>query len=350
MAGEEGDRPMTPACTQIRLRARPRGAPSLDDFEIARTDVAAPGPGQVRVRTLWLSLDPYMRGRMNDGPSYASPVALGDVMTGEVVGRVEASRAEAVPAGTLVRAPSGWQTHAIHEAAAVTPLPALDVPPQTHLGVLGMPGLTAYAALFELGRPRAGETLVVAAATGPVGSLTGQLARRHGLRTVGIAGGPEKAGWLTERLGFDAGLDHRAATFADDLRAACPDGVDVYVELVGGHVLEAVRPLLNTPARVPVVGTVAHYNASAAPARPDRLPGFMREVLVKRLSVQGLIVWDYAHLSSRFLAEVAPLVRRGDIHYLEDVVDGLDAAPAAFIGLLEGRNRGKLLVRVAADT
>jgi NADPH-dependent curcumin reductase CurA len=340
---------MTPACTQIRLRRRPVGAPRLDDFEVARVEILEPAPGEVRVASLWLSLDPYMRGRMNDGPSYARPVGLGEVMTGEVVGRVEASAAAGLEAGTLVRAPSGWQTHAIHPADAVTPLPDLEVPPQTHLGVLGMPGLTAYAGLFELARPRPGETLVVAAATGPVGSLTGQLAKRHGLRTVGIAGGPEKAAQLTEVFGFDAGLDHRAEGFAEALRTACPDGIDVYVELVGGHVLAAVRPLLNTHARVPLIGTVAHYNATRPPDGLDQLPVFMREVLVKRLTVQGLIVWDYARLRARFLDEVAPLVRRGEIRYLEDVVDGLDAAPAAFIGMLEGRNRGKLLVRVAAD-
>ncbi len=339
---------MTPASTQIRLRARPSGAPRLDDFEVARVDVTAPGPGEVLVKTLWLSLDPYMRGRMNDGPSYARPIALGDVMTGEVVGRVEASAA-GLAVGTLVRAPSGWQTHAVHPADAVTPLPELGVPPRAHLGVLGMPGLTAYAGLMELGRPQPGETLVVAAATGPVGSLTGQLAKRHGLRAVGIAGGGEKAGRLTEVFGFDVGLDHRADGFAHALGAACPDGVDVYVELVGGHVLAAVRPLLNTHARMPVIGTVAHYNAAAAPQGADQLPLFVREVLVKRLTVRGLIVWDYAHLRGRFLDEVAPLVRSGEIRYLEDVVDGLDAAPAAFIGMLEGRNRGKLLVRVAAD-
>lgn len=341
---------MTATCTQIRLRRRPEGAPRLDDFEIVRVDRPDPGPGEVRVATLWLSLDPYMRGRMNDGPSYARPVALGDVMTGEVVGRVEASRVEALPAGRLVRAPSGWATHAIHPASAVTPLAELGVPPQTHLGVLGMPGLTAYAGLLELGRPQAGETLVVAAATGPVGSLAGQLARRRGLRTVGVAGGAEKAGRLGTVFGFDEGLDHRSPSFAEDLRAACPDGVDIYVELVGGRVFDAVRPLLNTHARLPVIGTVAHYNAALPAEGSDRLPGFMREVLVKRLAVQGLIVWDYEHLRARFHDEVAPLVRAGAIGYLEDVVDGLDAAPAAFIGLLEGRNRGKLLVRVAADT
>jgi NADPH-dependent curcumin reductase CurA len=340
---------MTPACTQIRLRDRPRGAPRLDDFEMARVDVPDPDAGEVRVKTLWLSLDPYMRGRMNDGPSYARPVALGEVMTGEVIGRIEASRADGLEPGTLVRAPSGWQTHALHAADAVTPLADLGVPPQAHLGVLGMPGLTAYAGLVELGRPQPGETLVVAAATGPVGSLAGQLARRRGLRAVGVAGGAEKAGWLTEVFGFDAGLDHRADTFADALAAACPDGVDIYVELVGGHVLAAVRPLLNTHARMPVIGTVAHYNTATPPAGPDHLPLFMREVLVKRLRVEGLIVWDYAHLRGCFVDEVAPLVHSGEIRYLEDVVDGLDAAPAAFIGMLEGRNRGKLLVRVAAD-
>lgn len=340
---------MPPVSTQIRLRARPQEAPRLDDFEVARVDVPTPGPGEVLIETLWLSLDPYMRGRMNDGPSYAPPVGLGEVMTGEVVGRIAAGEAAGLALGALVRAPSGWQTHAVLAADAVIPLPELGVPPQTHLGVLGMPGLTAYAGLTELGRPQPGETLVVAAATGPVGSLVGQLAKRRGLRAVGIAGGAEKAGWLTEVFGFDAGLDHRAAGFAEALAAACPDGVDVYVELVGGHVLAAVRPLLNTHARMPVIGTVAHYNAASAAGGGDALPPFMREVLVKRLAVEGLIVWDYAHLQAHFLDEVAPLVRSGEIRYLEDVVDGLDAAPAAFIGMLEGRNRGKLLVRVAAD-
>jgi len=337
--------------TQIRLRRRPTGSPQPDDFELARVEIGDPGPGEVRVKTLWLSLDPYMRGRMNDGPSYARPVGLGEVMTGEVVGRVEASRVDGVAEGTLVRAPSGWQTHAIHSAGAVTPLPELGVPPQTHLGVLGMPGLTAYAGLFELGQPQPGETFLVAAATGPVGSLAGQFARRRGLRTIGVAGGAEKVRWLAERFGFEIGLDHRADDFEDRLaKAVRESGVDIYMELVGGRVLEAVRPHLNVHARIPVIGTVAHYNAAAPVPGPDRLPGFMRDVLVKRLSVRGMIVWDFEHVRERFLAEVAPLVRSGDIHYLEDVVEGIDGAPAAFIGLLEGRNRGKLVVRVATDT
>jgi NADPH-dependent curcumin reductase CurA len=340
---------MTIACHQVLLRRRPRGAPVAEDFAFARVPVPEPGAGEVRVRTLWLSLDPYMRGRMNDGPSYAAPVALGAVMTGEVVGRVEASRSPAVPEGTLVRAHAGWQTHAVLPADAVTPIRPEGVPPQAYLGVLGMPGLTAYAGLMELGRPKAGETLVVAAATGPVGSLTGQLARRLGLETVAVAGGPEKTALARELFGFTAALDHRAADLAERLGDACPNGVDIYVELVGGAVFAAVRPLLNTHARVPVIGTVAHYNATGPAAGPDRLPGFMRDILVKRLSVQGLIVWDYAHLRERFEAEVGPLVRDGEIAYLEDVVAGLEAAPQALIGLLEGRNRGKLVVEVAAD-
>lgn len=340
---------MADFCNRIVLRRRPNGAPVADDFEHVRTPVPEPGPGEVRVETHWLSLDPYMRGRMNDGPSYAKPVGIGEVMTGEVVGRVTASRAQGVAEGTLVRAHAGWQTHAVLRASAVRPLDAMGLPPRLFLGVLGMPGLTAYAGVMELGRPKAGETLVVAAATGPVGSLAGQLAKRSGLRAVGIAGGPEKTAMLTGAFGFDAGLDHREPDLAARLREACPEGVDIYVELVGGAVLRAVRPLLNTHARMPVIGTIAHYNATAAPEGTDRLPGFMREVLTKRLSVQGLIVSDFEHLRERFTSEVAPLVRRGAIHCLEDVVDGLDAAPRAFIGLLDGHNRGKLLVNVAPD-
>ncbi len=334
---------------RIVLRRRPQGAPVAEDFELTQARLEPPGAGEVRLRTLWLSLDPYMRGRMNDGPSYATPVALGAVMPGETIAVVEVSNAADRPVGTLVRAHAGWQTHAVLPAASTHPVDADLAPPQAFLGVLGMPGLTAYAGLVELGRPQAGETLVVAAATGPVGSLVGQLARRAGLRTVGVAGGAEKARLARETFGFDVALDHKGADFEAALADACPDGVDVYVELVGGRVLDAMLPHLNVHARVPVIGTVAHYNATGLPGGADRLPWLMRQVLVKRLAVQGLIVWDYEHLRERFVGEVAGLIRSGEVRYLEDVTDGLENAPAAFIGLLRGANRGKALVEVAAD-
>ena len=338
-----------PISRQVILRRRPQGRPTPDDFAIV--DVPAPplGPGEVRLRTLWLSLDPYMRGRMADAPSYAQPVPLGSVMTGEVVGRVEASSDCARPVGAYVRGHGGWQTHPVLPAAATHLVDPTLAPLPRHLGVLGMPGLTAYAGVRELGRPRPGETFVVAAATGPVGSLAGQLARGQGARTVAIAGGAEKVRLAREDFGFDVALDHRSPSFADDLAAACPEGIDVCLELVGGHVLDAVLPLLNVHARVPVIGTVAHYNATALPAGPDRLPWLMRQVLIKRLRVEGLIVWDFEHLREPFVAEVAAGLRDGSLRYLEDVVEGLEAAPAALVGLLEGANRGKVVVRVAAE-
>ncbi|MEO1091300.1 MAG: NADP-dependent oxidoreductase [Pseudomonadota bacterium] len=332
---------------QVVMRQRPHGKPSAADFDLVERPTPAPGPGEVLVETAWLSLDPYMRGRMAAGPSYASPLEPGDVITGEVVGRVSQSCVPDIPAGSFVRAPSGWQSHAVHAASAVHVVDPGKAPLSAYLGVLGMPGLTAYAGLHELGRPKASETLVVAAATGPVGSLVGQLAKRLGVRTVGIAGGADKVEMLAETFGFDVALDHRSANFDKALRAACPGGVDVYVELVGGHVFDAVLPLLNVHARIPVIGTVAHYNATESAPGPDRMPMLMRQILVKRLAVEGLIVWDFEHLRPRFVDEMAALIRVGAIRYVEDVTEGLAAAPEAFIGLLEGANRGKALVRVA---
>ncbi len=338
-----------PTSCQIVLRRRPRGAPTADDFAVVETPLPEPGPDEVRLRTLWLSLDPYMRGRMSEGPSYAASIPLGGVISGEVIGVIEASSVADRPVGSYVRAHAGWQTAAVLPAHATQPVDPALAPLSAYLGVLGMPGLTAYAGLLELGKPQPGETLVVAAATGPVGSLVGQLAKRRGLRTVGIAGGAEKAALARNRFGFDVALDHRSPTFERDLGAACPDGVDVYVELVGGRVLDAVLPLLNVHARVPVIGTIAHYNATALPAGPDRVPWLMRQILVKRLRIDGLIVWDFEHLRPQFVTEVADLIATNELRYLEDVSEGLEAAPGAFIALLNGGNRGKALVRVAAD-
>jgi NADPH-dependent curcumin reductase CurA len=334
---------------QIVLHRRPEGAPTADDFALVERPLDPLRPGEVRLRTLWLSLDPYMRGRMSEARSYAPPIPIGGVVTGEVVGVVEESTTAERAVGSFVRAHAGWQTRAVLPADATHQVDPSLAPLPAFLGVLGMPGLTAYAALHELGRPRAGETLVVASATGPVGSLLGQLAKRLGLRTVAIVGGADKQRLARETFGFDAAVDHRSPSFAADLGAACPQGIDVYVELVVGHVLDAVLPLLNQNARVPVVGTIAHYNATSAPAGPDRLPGFMRQVLVKRLRVEGMIVTDFEQLRERFVGEVAPLLAAGTIRALEDRVDGLAAAPAAFVRLLEGGNVGKALVRVAAD-
>lgn len=332
---------------RIVLAQRPQGAPTPNDFRLEELPIPTPGEGEVLLRTLYLSLDPYMRGRMSDAPSYAPPTAVGDVMVGGTVGRVEASRHPDYQEGDLVVAYSGWQDYAISDGAGLTKL----APGMSHLshalGVLGMPGFTAYMGLLDIGDPQPGETLVVAAATGAVGSVVGQIGKLKGCRVVGVAGGAEKCRYAVAELGFDACVDHRAPDFAAQLAAACPNGIDVYFENVGGAVLQAVIPLLNAKARVPVCGLIAHYNDEALPDGPDQLPVLMSAVLRKRLKVQGFIIFnDYAHRYDEFIAEMAPWVEQGQIKYREDVVEGLENAPEAFIGLLEGRNFGKLVVKV----
>ncbi|HEX9040440.1 MAG TPA: NADP-dependent oxidoreductase [Trebonia sp.] len=339
---------MTEGNLQVRLASRPDGRPSAGNFDITPGPVPAPGDGQVLLRTRYLSLDPYMRGRMSDAPSYAPPVEVGGVMVGGTIGEVVESRAPGFAAGDLVLAYSGWQRYAVAPAAALRKLDLLDgVPVTTALGVLGMPGFTAYAGLTQIGQPKPGETVVVAAATGPVGASVGQIAKLLEARAVGIAGGPEKTAHLRE-LGFDAALDHRSPTFESDLAAATPDGIDVYFENVGGHVWEAVFPRLNQFARIPVCGLVAHYNATTLPAGPDRTPLLLSAILRKSLTVRGFIVSDFmgSPAEAEFRERAAAWVRDGSLRCREDIVDGLENAPGAFIGMLEGKNFGKLIVRV----
>ncbi|MCB1883605.1 MAG: NADP-dependent oxidoreductase [Geminicoccaceae bacterium] len=328
------------------LNARPEGRPGPDAFRLDEAPAPAPAEGEVLCRTLWLSLDPYMRGRMNAGKSYAKGVAPGEVMTAEVVAEVVESRAPGFAPGDVVRAPGGWQTRFALKAEALAPLRDWPLPVQTALGVLGMPGLTAYAALDAIARPAEGETVVVPAATGAVGSVFGQLAREKGARVVGVAGGPDKCAEAVDFYGFDACLDRRAPGFADDLAAACPDGVDVYAELVGGPVSGAVLPLLNDHARIPVIGLIAGYNATAPAEGPDRLPLLMRHVLTKRLRIEGFIVFDHEDRRPAFLRKVGALAKDGRLRYREDAVEGFENAPEAFLRLFDGANRGKLLVKV----
>ena len=333
---------------RIVLAARPQGAPKPSDFRLETVEVAEPGDGEVLLRTLWLSLDPYMRGRMSDGPSYAEPVALGAVMGAQTVARVEASRHPDFEAGDLVLANSGWQSRQVSDGAGLMKLPADMAHPSWALGVMGMTGFTAYVGLLDLGTPKEGETIVVGAATGAVGSVVGQIGKIKGCRVVGVAGGPEKCAHAVDALGFDACVDHRAGDFAERLKAACPDGVDVYFESVGGAVFAAVLPLLNTHARVPVCGLIAQYNATGPAEGPDRLPGFMRQVLTKRIRMQGFIIFEhYAERFADFSRDMEGWLAEGRVRYREDVAEGLENAPEAFIGLLEGRNFGKLVVRVA---
>jgi NADPH-dependent curcumin reductase CurA len=332
---------------QIVLSRRPVGAPTATDFDTVTVDLPPLQDGQVLLRVVYLSLDPYMRGRMSDAESYADPVALGEVMVGATVCEVLESRAPTRTAGDIVLSYSGWQTHAVTDARATRRLDPGAAPVSTALGVLGMPGFTAYAGLLEIGRPRAGETVVVAAATGPVGSAVGQIARIKGARAVGIAGGAQKCRALIEEFGFDVAVDHRDPDFVARLADAVPEGIDVYFENVGGDVGRAVLRHLNLYARIPVCGLVAGYNATAAAQGPDRLDGFMRRVLTKSLTVRGFIQSEFeATHHAQFLDDMAAWVGGGQVRYREDVTVGLERAVDTFAGMLAGRNFGKVVIQV----
>jgi NADPH-dependent curcumin reductase CurA len=330
---------------RILLAARPVGEPKESDFRIEDMPVPTPGPGEMLLRTLWLSLDPYMRGRMSDAPSYAAPVGIGQVMEGRTVAEVVSSNLDGFAKGDIVLSPSGWQTHAISDGKLVRKIDPALAPVQTAVGVLGMPGMTAYTGLLDIGQPKSGETVVVSAASGAVGSVVGQIARIKGARAIGIAGGPDKCRYVVDELGFDACIDHRAADFPAQLKSACPNGIDVYFENVGGAVFEAVFPLLNNFARVPVCGQIATYNATEMPAGALRTSQLTRAILTKRLTLRGFIVTDLASRHGDFLRDVSAWLRDGRIKYREDVVDGIEKAPRALIGLLRGENFGKMLVR-----
>lgn len=344
---------MTDQMQCITLAARPVGAPKDSDFALETRDVPTPGPGEVLIRTHYMSLDPYMRGRMDDAKSYADPVPIGGTMEAGGAGEVIASNDPSLKPGDKVFGMTGWATHAVQPAAMLRKLPD-GLPLTTSLGVLGMPGFTGWYGLTEIGKPQAGETLVVAAATGPVGSMVGQLAKARGLRTVAIAGGAEKCALATEKFGFDAAIDHRAFDDARTLRRAiaeaAPDGIDIYFENVGGKVFEAVLPLINRFGRIPVCGMISGYNSGALRGAgaegPDRFPAFWSTVLVKHLTATGFIISNHWDRLGEFVAEVAPLVASGKIAFLEDIAEGIENAPKAFQGLLEGRNMGKQIVKL----
>ncbi len=331
------------------LASRPDGAPTADNFRLEQQEMPAIADGELLLRTVFLSLDPYMRGRMSDAPSYAAPVQIDQVMVGGAVCRVTESKHPKFQAGDWVLSYSGWQDYAISDGKGLTPLN--DLPhPSWALGILGMPGFTAYMGLLDIGQPQKGETVVVAAASGAVGSVVGQIAKLKGCRIVGIAGGEEKCRYVTETLGFDVCLDHRQEGLAKRLAEACPEGIDVYFESVGGAVFDAVMPLLNTKARVPLCGLVASYNATKLPPGPDRLSLLMGVLLKKRIRMQGFIIFDdYGDRYAEFARAMSAWVSEGKMHYREDLVDGLESAPEAFSGMLEGRNFGKLVVRVGPD-
>jgi NADPH-dependent curcumin reductase CurA len=334
---------------QILLASRPRGEPTPDNFRLVETDVPDPGPGQILLRAIYLSLDPYMRGRMDAGPSYAKPVEVGEVMEGSAVCEVVKSNLPQFRPGDIAVARTGWQEYILSDGKGVQKIDPALRPISYALGVLGMPGLTAYTGLLNIGKPQPGETLVVAAASGAVGSVVGQIAKIKGCRAVGIAGGERKCRYVTEELGFDACLDHHQPDLAERLKAACPSGIDIYFENVGGAVFDAVLPLLNNFARIPVCGIIAHYNATELPAGPNCVPELLRATLVKRLTFRGFIVWDFAAQYPDFLRDMSGCLREGRVKYSEDITDGLENAPRELIGLLKGENFGKKIIRVSAD-
>ena len=333
---------------RIVLASRPVGEPKSSDFRFEDYTVPEPGQGQVLLRTIWLSLDPYMRGRMSDAASYATPVPVGGVMEAGTVSEVIASNNPDFAPGDIVLSRAGWQTHALSDGTGLRKIDPAIAPISTAVGVLGMPGMTAYTGLLEIGQPKPGETVVVAAASGAVGSAVGQIARIKGARAIGIAGGKDKCDYVKGEFGFDDCLDHRDPDLAAKLKDACPKGIDVYFENVGGPVFEAVFPLLNFFARMPVCGLIAQYN-DTQPVVPKWAGAMMRSVLTKRLTIRGFIVSDFAARQGDFLRDMSTWVREGKVKYKEFVTEGLENAPEAFMGLLKGANFGKQLVRVGPD-
>jgi NADPH-dependent curcumin reductase len=332
---------------RIVLARRPQGTPVPEDFRLERHPVPDPGPAAVLLRTRYLSLDPYMRGRMNEGPSYAPPVALGAVMTGQTVSVVEASGVPGFEVGELVVANVGWQDYGVSDGRDLVKIDPRIPSPAYALGVLGMPGLTAYVGLLDIGQPQAGETVVVAAATGAVGSVVGQIAKIKGCRVVGVAGGGRKCAYAREELGFDECLDHRAPELPQRLAAACPKGIDVYFESVGGAVLYAVIPLLNVGARVPLCGLISWYNLEKLPTGVDRTPQLLLTTLRQRVKIQGFIIFDHYRRMGAFQQDMRGWLLEGRVRYREELIEGLENAPRGLIGMLQGENFGKLVVRVA---
>ena len=335
---------------RILLASRPKGAPVSTNFELEvlpRPEIKA---GQVLLRSVYLSLDPYMRGRMSEAKSYADPLELRDVMLGGTVSRVEESQHPEYNKGDWVLSFNGWQDYAVSNGEGLTALGAEPAQPSYALGIMGMPGFTAYMGLLDIGKPQSGETLVVAAATGPVGATVGQIGKLKGCHVVGVAGGAEKCQYALDVLGFDACIDHKASDFAEQLAKACPDGIDIYFENVGGKVFDAVLPLLNTAARIPVCGLISQYNTTRLPDGPDRLSLLMGAILAKRLTVRGFIIFDdYGHRYPEFSKDMTAWLAEGKIQYREQIVDGLENAADAFMGMLEGKNFGKLVVRIGND-
>lgn len=341
---------MTQSTTSNRkfvLAERPKGEPDDNTLRLDTDAVPTAGKGQMLLRNEYLSLDPYMRGRMSAAPSYAPPVKIGEVMVGGTVSQVVTSDVDGFAEGDWVVAFGGWQDYALSDGRGVINMGKTPENPSWALGVLGMPGITAWAGLTQIGQPKAGETLVVAGASGPVGATVGQIGKILGCRVIGIAGGPEKGAHVVNNLGFDACVDYKADDFADALKAAAPDGIDVYFENVGGAVFDAVLPLLNTGARIPLCGLISQYNATSLPDGPDRMNYLMGQMLRKRITMRGFIVFDdFGHLYPEFSRQMLAWVKEGKVRYREEMIEGLEQAPSAFVGLLRGEAFGKRVIHV----
>lgn len=328
---------------QILLKSYPIGVPTENNFACVQTAISEPGDGEVLNRTIYLSLDPYMRGRMSDRASYASPVALGSVMVGSTVSQVVKSNHAQFSVGDFVVGYDGWQSYAISKGEALIKLDPNQLPISYALGITGMPGMTAYFALLDIGKPKAGETIVVSAASGAVGAVIGQIAKIKECRAVGIAGSDEKCDYLVNELRFDACINRKTQDLNSALKAACPNGIDVYVDHTAGPILEAVLQQINLGARIPLVGLISQYNAETLPPGPNLMP-----LLVKRALIRGFLVGDYQERRAEFIRDMSQWLQDG-IKYKEDVVKGLENATHAFMGLLQGDNFGKLIVQISDD-
>ncbi|MBW4594506.1 MAG: NADP-dependent oxidoreductase [Brasilonema angustatum HA4187-MV1] len=329
---------------QILLKTRPVEEPKESDFALVETPIPEPGEGEVLNRTIYLSLDPYMRGRMSDRESYAAPVELGSVMVGGTVSQVLKSNHPQFSAGDFVLGYDGWQAYGVSKGETLRKLDPNQAPISYALSVTGMPGMTAYFALLNVGQPKAGETVVVSAASGAVGSIVGQIAKIKGCRAVGVAGSDAKCDYAVKELGFDACINRKTQELSFALKDACPNGIDVYFDNTAGPILEAVLQQINLGARIPLVGLISQYNAENPPPGPNLMP-----LLIKRALIKGFLVVDYQNRQAEFLNDVSQWLREGKLKYKEDIVEGLENASDAFIGLLQGKNFGKLIVKVSDD-
>jgi NADPH:quinone reductase len=329
---------------QILLAARPAGFPKDSDFNLVESPIPKPGPGQILVRSIYVSVDPYMRGRMNDVKSYAPPVQIGGLMGGGAVGRVLESNNPTFDNGDIVTGMFGWQEYAVSDGQGVRKVDPALAPISTSLGILGMPGLTAYFGLLDICNPQPGETVVVSGAAGAVGSLVGQIAKIKGCRAIGIAGGDDKIAYITGELGFDGAFNYKAVDdYVTKLQELCPSGIDVYFDNVGGEITDAVLRLINTKARISICGQISQYNLEKLEMGPRIV---LTSLLVKQAKAEGFLVFQFADKYPQALKQMADWLTTGQLKYREDVEEGIENTPRAFMAMLSGRNTGKQLVRV----